>query len=142
VIPAIEKLLLIGILDGDEIRKEILPVLVQMPAVAQFATRAIFEAIFRVWESDGKIHYSEVEARLEDKDKALLASALLADEIGEGAVSLDQARACIKTLELAGRKSIQAELRMRIKAAERSGDLNEALRLTGELNRTQQRSAG
>jgi DNA primase len=143
VIPAIEKLLLIGLLDNEEIGKEILPVLTGMPEVSQFATRAIFEAIFRVWESDGKIRYSEVEARLEDKDKALLASALLADEIGEGAVSLDQARACIKSLELAGRKSAEAELRIRIKAAERSGDLNEALRLAGELNRArQQGSAG
>jgi DNA primase len=142
VIPAIEKLLLIGLLDNDELREEILPALAGMPAVEQFATRTIFEAIFRVWESDGKIQYSEVEARLEDKDKALLASALLADEIGEGAVSLDQARACIRTLELAGRKSAQADLRMRIKAAERSGDMTEALRLAGELNRTQQGSAG
>jgi len=142
VIPAIEKLLLIGLFDNEQIGEEIIPVLAQMPAVAQFATRTIFEAIFRVWEADGKIQYAEVEARLEDKDKALLASALLADEIGVGAVALDQVRACVKTLELAGRKSAHADLRMQIKAAERSGDLNEALRLVGELNRVQQRGAG
>ena len=142
VIPATERMLLIGLMESEEIRREILPNLAQMPVVTEFATRPIFEAIFRTWDSDSTLVYSEIEARLGDKDKALLAAALLADEVGEGAISLDQARACIRTLELTGRKSQVADLRMRIKAAERSGDMTEALRLAGELNRFQQGSAG
>ncbi len=142
VIPATERLLLAALFESDEICRDLLPGLARMPGVAQFATRPIFEAIFRVWEADGAVQYSEVEARLEDKDKALLASALLADEIGVAGISLDQARACVRTLQLTDRKSLQAELRLRIKAAERAGDLNEALRLAEELNHVQHGGAG
>jgi DNA primase len=141
VIPATEKLLLIGLLGSAEVRQEILPVLVEMPAVAQFVTRPVFEAVFHVWEAGGDIAYAEVEGRLDDKQKALLASAVLADEMGEGTVSLDQARACLRTLELSDRKNIQTDLRLRIRAAEREGDFNEAMRLVSELNRVQQRSS-
>jgi DNA primase len=142
VIPATEKLLLNAILQSAEIGREILPILMEMPVITQFVTRPVFEAVFRVWEADGRLAYTDVEARLEDKEKALLAAAVLADELGEGTVSLDQARACLRTLELSDRKNIQADLRLRIKAAEREGNLNEALRLAGELNRVQHRGAG
>jgi len=79
--------------------------------------------------------YSDLEARLEEQDKALLASVVFADAMREQDASLEQALAFLPQLEHQERQARLAELRERVKAAERAGDIEQALRLTEELNR-------
>ena len=64
-----------------------------------------------------------------------MASVAIADETREEDYTLEQALACLKRLEEENRQSQRSNLRTRVKEAERAGDLSEALRLTGELNR-------
>ena len=66
----------------------------------------------------------------------LLASAVLADETDSEVLSLEQAEACLRTLEsYAARYASGRRSKAQVKAAERDGNLAEALRLSAELSR-------
>ena len=76
-----------------------------------------------------------IREALEESEKNLLASVVFADEVGEESYSAEQVSACLKRLEGEGRELHKTELRTRVRDAERAGDLEEAMRLTEELNR-------
>jgi DNA primase len=131
----LEKLLLNTLLAGPEVRAEVVPRLRNRPELEQFRTRRILQAVFTMHENQPDFRFSELEARLEERDKALLASVIFADEMhGEGN-PLEVADACLRKLDEEARSMRKSELRTRVKEAERSGDLAEALRLTEELTR-------
>jgi hypothetical protein len=116
-------------------RSHLMPRLKRMPGLAQFATRRIFEAIFTLDQAGEPVGFSDLDARLEDNDRILLAAAVLADETDNGVFSLEQGEACLSTLENSQRDGERAELKAKVRAAERGGDLGEALRLSAELTR-------
>lgn len=132
---AVEGILLNLVLVNAEARANLLPRLKTMPAVTHFSTRRIFEAIFALDEAGKTVVFSELDARLEDNDRALLASAVLSRETGEEIFSLEQGEACLLSLEASQHESDRAALKARVKAAEREGNLSEAIRLTQELAR-------
>jgi DNA primase len=134
-IRAVEKILLNSLLLREEIRKTIVPVLKETPQVEQFATGRIFRSLFTLYDHEPRFRYPELEGRLEETDRALLASVAFADELGEEDYTLEQALACLKRLDEEGRQSQRANLRALVKEAERSGNLSEALRLTQELSK-------
>jgi hypothetical protein len=84
-------------------------------------------------ESQPGFTYADVEARLEPRERALLESALFADEAGEGTSAMEVAHACLRKLESVDRETRRAAIRARIREAERRGDLAAALELTDEL---------
>jgi DNA primase len=127
-----EKILLNLLVSDAEARQELIPELEQLPAVEQFATRRIFRALFTL-HSGGTVTYEELHARLEESDQELLASAVLQDETNGAAVSLSLGVECLRSLERSSLKTQVAALKAQVKAAERSGDLHEALRLAEEL---------
>jgi len=131
-LPALERILLQALLASEETRAEILPPLRNHPALAQFVTRRIFELLCAMEEP---VTYAALEARLEDREKTLLASVAFADEVLEGTDCLEQAQECLRQMEVSSRDAEKASLRDRIRAAERAGNLEEALRLTQELSR-------
>ncbi len=132
---AVEKILLNALLANEERRDEILPRLHLLPQVDRFVTRRIFHALFTLYDKQPDFRFSELEARLEESEKNLLASVVFADEVGEESYSAEQVSACLKRLEGEGRELHKTELRTRVRDAERAGDLEEAMRLTEELNR-------
>jgi len=134
-VPAMEKILLNAILASPAIRPNILPRLQKMGAAERFVTRGIFQVLFLLGESGQSIGFSQIDARLEEADRQLLLTAVLADEMAEGADFREQAEACLKTLEASEREGRRTEVRARLKEAERAGDIAEALRLAEELNR-------
>jgi DNA primase len=132
---AVERILLNSILLSPETRAEILPRLKAVPAVGQFSTGRIFEAIFSLAAAQADFKFADLEARLAEGDRKVLAAAVFADELGKDHYGLAQAQACLEKLEeeqLDARKNL---LRSRLKEAERSGDLAEAFRLAEELNK-------
>jgi len=131
----VERILLNLLLVSAEARDHLLPQLQRTPAVAQFATRRIFEALFALYEADHSISFTALDARLEEEDRALLASAVLGDETNEQVVSLEQGEACLRSLETSQRETERTALKARVKAAEREGNFAEALRLAEELVR-------
>jgi len=129
-----EKMLLGLLLSDGEARQKLVPRLEGLPAVEQFVTRRIFRALFALHSSGARVDYEELNARLEENDQELLASAVLRDETIEAAVSLQQGEQCFESLERASWKTQLAALKTRVKEAERAGDLKEALRLAQELH--------
>jgi len=79
------------------------------------------------------VNYEELHARLEEADQELLASAVLKDETDGSAVSLSLGEECVRSLQRSSHMTRVAALKGRLKAAERAGDLQEALRLNQEL---------
>jgi len=132
---AVERILLNLLLVNPEARSHLLPHLKRMPAVDQFATRRIFAALFQLDEGGSQIMFGDLDARLEDNDRALLASAVLADETAGEGFSLEQGEACLRALETTQRDGERAALKAQVRAAERDGNLGEALRLSAELSR-------
>ena len=130
-----EKLLVNVLLANKEARAQVLPRLRSLTVVRQFLTWPLLSTMFQLEEAGDDWGFAELEARLEDKHKALLASVVLADSIREQDASLDQALAFLPQLEAKERDARLSELRARATAAEQAGDLEEALRLTEELNR-------
>jgi len=127
-----EKLLLNLLLASAEARGRLIPELKKLSAVEQFVTYRIFQVLFSIEESGGQANYNEVNARLDENDREMLAAATLASEV-DPALSLDQGVECVRSLERAGRQSQVAALKASIRECERSGNLSEAIRLAGEL---------
>jgi DNA primase len=129
----IEGMLLKAILDSEEVRREVLPRLKAKLAVERFSAPKVFEIVLALQESQPGFTYADVEARLEPRERALLESALFADEAGEGTSAMEVAHACLRKLESVDRETRRAAVRARIREAERRGDLSTALELTDEL---------
>ncbi len=131
----VERILLNALLASEEVRKPVLPKLRLISEWERFVTRRIFQGLFQIEESGAPFRFAELEARLADNDRELLASVIFADKPDEDEYSLERALACLSTLEQADREARRTVLKTRIKEAERAGMLEEALRITEELGR-------
>ncbi|MDX2154403.1 MAG: DNA primase [Bryobacteraceae bacterium] len=134
-IPAVEKLLFEAVINSQEAAAAALPRLKEMKFLDSFRTRKLFEVMVGLWERGTLPAYGEIEARLDEGDRDLLAKMILADEVREHTFYVEQAEACLRSLEAQQLGMQRASLKERIRAAERSGDLKEALRLSDELMR-------
>ena len=129
----VERILLNSLLSNSDIRGEVLAPLREMPEVGQFAAVRIFRSLFALYDQNPGFRFSDLEARLDEQDKRLLSSMVLADETREEDCTLEQAAACLRRLREEGRATEKASLRRRVREAERAGDLSEAMRLAGDL---------
>lgn len=118
-------------------RRQVLPRLAGLRSLEGLQSRPLLEAMAQLEASGAGFSYAALEARLAEPEKALLASLVFADEEDQESDMLPQALACLESLEQKERELRRAELRARVKAAEREGHLEEALRLAAELSRTE-----
>ncbi len=135
VMPPTERLLLHSLLASETARAQAIPELSGMEAVDRFVSRNVFQALFAMHSDGGIFRFSDLEGRLSQADQDLLSSAVFADEILEEEKAAEQAMSCLRSLKSQDPRSEAAALRARIKAAERQGDLQEAMRLAQELDR-------
>jgi DNA primase len=131
----LERILLNALLSGEKVRARVVPRLKDMPAVQQFSTRRIFQALFAVNESKPAFGFAELEARVEENDKDLLALIAFADETHDESYWLDQAESCLRKLEEGEHEARRTALKVRIREAERSGDFASGMQLMEELAR-------
>jgi DNA primase len=131
----VERILLAASMSEPEVRARILPRLRRSAQFQQFSTRRIFEALFAMLDSGAPFRFADLEARLAEADRELLSAVVFADKGDEEKTALEQAEACLESLEKTERATRVAELKTRIKQAERAGMLEEALRITEELSR-------
>jgi DNA primase len=131
----VERILLNALLTSADVRQAVLPRLKTMPACERFVTRGIFQALFAIDESQASFRFTELEARLSDADKELLATVVFADKPDNEEYSEEKAVECLRRLEQDARDAQRAALKARIKDAERAGMLEEALRIAEELAR-------
>ncbi len=129
-----ETLLIKALVADPQIRELTLPRLRGLKVLETLATRRIFETLLGMWESGSPISFGELESRLEDADKTLLASIVLDDSIGEEVITPEQADACVARLMESELESMRAALRAQIRAAERAGNVADAIRLMTELS--------
>jgi DNA primase len=134
-VKAVERILLNVLLVNPDARTQLLPHLKNIPAVNQFTTHRIFEALFALDAAGNAVVFGNLDARLEENDRALLASAVLADETDGEVFSLEQGEACLRAIENTQRDSERAAIKAQVRAAERDGNITEAIRLSGELSR-------
>ena len=134
-VPSAERLLLNALLVSPEARAAVFPRLFELQVFERLMARTIFEVLSSIAVEDGALNFAVLEARLTDRDRDLLASVVFADEMGEDANALEQALQCLRALEAQDRELRRSTLRDRIRTAERSGDLEEAMKLMEEFNR-------
>ena len=132
--PPTERLLLYSLLASETARAQVIPELSGLSAVDRFVSRNVFQALFAMHSDGGPFRFSDLEGRLSEADRDLLSSAIFADEILEEEKAAEQAMACLRSLKSQDPRAEVAALRARIKAAERQGDLAEAMRLAQELD--------
>ena len=135
-VPAVERILLNALLSSEATRERILP---ELPAelTAGFVSLEVINALRQMAEA-GSINFSALDARLSDPGRALLHEIVAADEISDEAECLAQAEACLEGLKTSFQRRRMEEVRTRIRTAEREGNLEEALRLTAELQRVEE----
>jgi DNA primase len=132
---AVERILLNLLLTNAEARNRIVPELRAMQVTDEFATRGIFQALITLAEPGSSFGFAELHARLSESDQELLAAATLLDETEEAALSLEQGEACLRKLQSGQWQAHRARLRAMVREAERAGNMDEAIRLSEELNR-------
>jgi len=133
---AAEKLLLNILLSAAEARRCLIGELRELAHVGQLACGRIFQSLIALEDTGAEFGFQELHDRLDDAGRALLVSAVLAGEVSGEALSIEQGRACVAALRAAGDRLRAAELKGRIRQAERAGKLEEALQLTSELSAT------
>jgi DNA primase len=138
--PAIERLLLHALLGSESARSLAIPELRDLPAIDRFVTRNVFKALFAMHSDGAPFRFADLEGRLSDADRDLLSSVVFADEILEEEKAAEQALACLRSLKSQDPRSEAAALRAQIKAAEREGNLQEAMRLAQEVVALDQKS--
>jgi DNA primase len=128
-----ERVLVRSLLLDGEVRTVLLPALVKSVAARRFTLWPSIQAMAELAEQGEAVTFSTVEGRLpEDPQRDLLSAALFADSSGE-VFSQEQAMLYLGVLESEDAKLHAEELRSRLKQAERSGNWDEAFRLTAEL---------
>jgi DNA primase len=145
-IPAVERILLNALISSDEARVEILPRLADV-LTTEFTTREIFATLRNLVDAgpqslSSAALFSAVESRLAGPSQTLLHEIAAADEMGDGSFSLEQARACLRRLELDFKKRQMDELRTSVKTAEREGRVQEAFGFMAELSRLERELRG
>ena len=130
----LERILLNALVSSALARREILPRL--SPALTgNFASAEILDALRLLSESGRDVSFAALDARLGEASRSLLHEVVAADEIGDEATCLAQAEACMRRLDEDFRRRQLAELRARVKSAEREGNVEEALACEAEMDR-------
>ena len=137
-IPHAEKLLLRLLAASAEVRQVLLPRLAEMDTIEGFTTRKIFETLIQLHENQPDFQFPDLESRLDENDRGLMAELVFADEIGNESVLMEQAGNFLKRLEEDARKSKLTEAKARIKVAERAGNIEDAFRLTEDYTKLEQ----
>lgn len=134
-VPVVERLLLKSLVTSPQARAEALPPLRDGGLTDTFVTRGVFENLFRMPNLGEDFRYADLEARLNDPDRALLSGVCMTDEGIQSEIAYDQVVECIRGLQAQRDEAQRSSLKNQIKEAARTGNVAEALRLNTELSR-------
>ncbi len=136
-LPSVEKMLVQGLINSAEARRQILEPLAALPHFQQLAGKHIFESMLAIERAGEPFRYAELEARLTEEENTLMAGLAFADDTDEEDILVKVALACLDKLKQLPSRLLVEETKAEIAAAEKSGDMGKALALTQELNRQQ-----
>ena len=102
-----------------------------------FVSHEIIDAFRHAASDDPARLFAEVEARLSESGRTLLHEALAADhtEVEDEELAWTQATACLDRLRADYRKRLVADLKVKVKMAEREGRVEQAMALMAEITR-------
>lgn len=135
--PRAERVLVRSLLSSAEAREAIVPRLEEFTVVRRFLCAPVIQAICVLYGSNPNFEYAELESQLADRERRLLADAVFADDVEEAVFTAEQARSYLQVLDREERQAQLGELRNQLKEAERSGNLELAMRLLNEISRLQ-----
>ncbi|HEV2200349.1 MAG TPA: DNA primase [Bryobacteraceae bacterium] len=139
-IPPLERILLNALVSSSTTRREVLARL--SPEIAgNFASHEIFDALRLLSETGQDVSFAVLDARLGEASRSLLHEIVAADEIGDDAACLAQAEACLRRLDEDFHRRQLADVRARVKSAEREGNMQEALGWMAELHRLEREAS-
>jgi DNA primase len=125
-----ERMLLNALLGENAEGEPYIEELKRMETIETFPSRRIFQTIFTLGDTGGRGRFSEVWARLDEPDQNLLSQAALADDFE---ASPEDVLAAIESLRRTEDQHRRGQLKARIRDSERSGKLDDAIRLMEEL---------
>jgi DNA primase len=134
-----ERMLLIALLTEAPWRAETIGTLRQLQTIDTLPSRGIFQAIFALEEAGGGAGFDEVNGRLEEADQNLLAQTVLNED---GEISREDVVAALESMQRSEQQQLRVQLKMRIGEHERAGRLDEAMRLTMELQGLERATRG
>jgi DNA primase len=138
--PHKERVLLRSLLTDPEVR-EILVTRLQSSKTAQrFLVWPLLTHLFALHNEEGRVEYADLEARVPPEAKTLLDAALFADQ-SEEVLSREQAEAFAELLSDEDSALENQSLEEQVRAAERAGNLDEAMRLAALIPRAPKKRA-
>jgi DNA primase len=128
--------MLINLLLADEAaREEFIPELKQMTVVRDSPACKIYTALFAMHDAGASMQFSDLHARLDEAGQKMLAATLIGTESGDAELTIEHGRSCVEALRLLNNRTEPAEIKIKIREAERAGNITEALRLMQLLKR-------
>jgi DNA primase len=134
-----ERMLLNALLTDAELRADIVGRLRALQTIETLPSRRIFQAIFALHESGGRVGFDEVNGRLEEADQHLLAHTVLNED---GEISREEIMASIESMQRSEQQYLRVQMKTRISEAERAGRFDEAIGLTVELQALERAARG
>jgi DNA primase len=121
-------LISVMLLDADA-RERLIPALKELTVIGQSPAGKIYEALFALAESGEAMQYASLYDRLEEPERAALSATLMGGDQNESSLTMEAALSCLESLRAKERDGKTAELKARIRDAERAGNFQEALAL-------------
>ena len=141
-IPPNDKLLLACLLASRDARLAIKQYLLQSNTLPLLELKSIFEAVLAADETDSGFSIERVSERLDERMRKILAELTFSDLAITEENAPQMALSCLRALEAKSLDKTREEIRRQIRELEGAGNMEEALRLAGELNRMNRFSAG
>jgi DNA primase len=141
IVRADEKGLIHVLLSDAAGRDALIARLENVEILNRLTTAGIYQVIRTLHANGAEVTFDAVRGRLEENDQALLAEALLSEEIDAGQINLEYGLRCLESIERSEQQLRRTELKAQIKQAERAGNFQEALRINMELTELERRGA-
>ncbi len=140
VMPHRDRILISVLLAEPDHQPELFGYLRELPSLRSGTIGRIYEALLALHDAAQPLNYATLHSRLQEADQDLLAGALLNNEADACAPSFDEALACLEAMVEEERVMERSSLKVRVREAERAGNLTEALRLSAELQKLNNRA--
>jgi len=146
-LPPTERLLLNALLHSAEARAAVLPYLAQLDDSAQlhktgmFTLAPAFDALLALERENTPYSLDSLLERVDPRARGILEQLAFSETTSDPETSTVQALDCIRKLELKQLEAERNEMKRRIRALEKEGNIEEVMRLTDELNRHQRASS-
>ena len=127
-----DRILIPLLLSDDAARHQLLEGLRGLSAIRLGTAAPLYEAILSMQEQTEAINFNSLHQRLNQAQQEILST--LVFDAAASSVSLEDGLAAIAALEREDQEATRRELIARIRAAEREGNMTEALKLMSELS--------